>query len=174
MPTHFEVFDLPPVYAVDRSDLERRFLELSKATHPDRFVKAAPRERLEALTRSQAVNDAYRVLKADVARAEYLLALDGRDVGAEGAQAIKADPALLMDMMERNEALDDASRLDDQPRRRAIGDEAEAEMAVVWASVEAAFGSPTWREPAELEAQAQRLVKRRYLARLLAQLEGDG
>ena len=174
MPTHFEVFDLPPEYAVDRLELERRYLELSKATHPDRFVKAAPRERLEALARSQAVNDAYRVLKASVPRAEYLLAQEGRDVGAEGARAVKADPALLMDMMERNEALDEARADGDVARARALGDEAEAAMAEVWAEVEAAFASPTWRQPAELEAQAQRLVKRRYLARLLEQLEGDG
>jgi len=174
MPTHFEVFDLRPEYAVDRADLERRYLELSKATHPDRFVKATSSERLQALTRSQAVNDAYRVLKADVARGEYLLALEGRDVGAEGDKAVKADPELLMDMMERNEALADARAEGDHARARQLGDEAEAAKEAVWAEVVAAFQSPTWRTPAELEAQAQRLVKQRYLARLLEQLEGDG
>ena len=61
-----------------------------------------PRERLEAVVRNTELNDAYKVLKHEVKRAEYLLKLEGIDIGEEKPQSttgatkqLVVDPKLL-------------------------------------------------------------------------------
>src|SRR5262249_60374987 len=53
---------------VDPRDLERRYVDLSRAVHPDRFQTGTPRERELSLAASAAVNRAYRTLRDPVAR----------------------------------------------------------------------------------------------------------
>src|SRR5207237_750391 len=89
-------------------ELEKQFLALSKQFHPDRFAKAAPHERLQAVQRTTELNDAYKVLRDPSRRAEYLLKLNGIDVADEKGASVKASPALLGEMMELNEQLADA------------------------------------------------------------------
>src|SRR6201999_14677 len=60
---HYEVLGLPRRYHLDAAELEQRYLALQKETHPDRFAKALPRERLEAVVRNTELNDAYKILK---------------------------------------------------------------------------------------------------------------
>src|ERR1700689_565837 len=101
----FEVLGVPRKYHQPTAELEQRYLALSKQLHPDRFAKAPPRERLSAVQKTTELNDAWRVLRDPVKRAEYLLKLDGLDVADEKSQSVKAAPSLLMEMMELNEQL---------------------------------------------------------------------
>src|SRR6516225_12473093 len=103
---YFDVLGVKRAYHLDPAELEARYLALSRQTHPDRFAKALPRERLEAVVRNTELNDAYKVLKHDIKRAEYLLKLEGIDVGEEKPQAttgatkqLVVDPHLLMEVM---------------------------------------------------------------------------
>ena len=75
--------------------------------------------------RNTELNDAYKVLQDDVKRAEYLLKLEGVDIGEEKPQSttgatkqLVVDPKLLMEIMELREALAEA-RSDERRRRRS-------------------------------------------------------
>ena len=61
-------------------------------------------ERVAALSRSRALNDAYQTLKKPVARAEYLLARAGVKIGDNE----QLDPAFLMEILELREELAEA------------------------------------------------------------------
>lgn len=172
MRTHFDVLGIRPAFHVDAKELEVRFLNLSKQFHPDRFAKAPPRERLEALQKSTELNDAYKVLKHEVKRAEYLLKLEGYDVADERG-SVKADPALLMDMMERNEALAEAKAAGDEAKVAELAARSEGERAETLRTVDEKFRAYEAGDRSVLPEIAQALVALRYHARFLEQAAGE-
>lgn len=103
----FRRLGLERTFAVDRADLERRYFDLQRRLHPDRFATRTAREK--ALSQAQAVslNEAYETLADPLKRAVYLLHLAGMDVLSEGCNQI-ADPVILMEAMEMREALESA------------------------------------------------------------------
>lgn len=106
---YFEVFGLERRLAIDLADLQRRFYELSRRHHPDFHQGAAPAEQARALEASALVNAAYRTLRDPVARVEYLVRLEEGRETREGATAKpQAPPALLREMFEIQEALQEA------------------------------------------------------------------
>jgi molecular chaperone HscB len=164
MRNFFDVLGVPRVFHLPDGELERRFHALSRELHPDRFAKAPPRERLEAVQRTTELNDAYRTLKHDVKRAEYLLKLEGLDVADEKSQSVKADPALLAEMMELNEQLSDgADGL--EPRVREQRDQALR-------SAGDAFYTFEKGDRSVLPQIAQALVAVRYYTRFLERAAG--
>ena len=95
---------LPAQFDLDPSVIERAFFDKSKELHPDRFANAPTAERVAALSRSRALNDAYKMLKNPVARAEYLLSQAGVTIGANE----QLEPAFLMEVLELREELAEA------------------------------------------------------------------
>ena len=73
---HFELFDLPVRFTLDRHFLGTKYLELSRATHPDLAGSGAD-EQLAAMQLSARVNEAFATLSDDLRRAEYLLQMQG-------------------------------------------------------------------------------------------------
>lgn len=71
--SHFEVLGLEATYFLNLQLLEKRFKELLKKLHPDRFVKKDFGQRRLSLEWTTALNDAYRELKDPLRRAEYIL-----------------------------------------------------------------------------------------------------
>jgi molecular chaperone HscB len=106
---HFEVFGLPRRLGIDLAQLQRKFYELSRQSHPD-FHQAAPAERqAEILEASARLNAAYRALRDPIARIEYLVRLEeGRDTREGALVKPKAPPELLEEMFESQEALQEA------------------------------------------------------------------
>lgn len=102
----FATLGLPRRFDVDLAAAEKTHRELSRALHPDKFAQAGASEKRDALSRAVEVNEAWRVVRDPIRRAEALFALAGVAVG-EGKEP-KADPEFLMDMMELREALSDA------------------------------------------------------------------
>ena len=102
----FAVLGLNPSLKLDPALLEQRYRDLQRQLHPDKFVNAAPSMRRESLARAVSVNEAYRLLRDDVSRAELLLARYPGHEPAEGA----ADPGFLMEMMELREELAEAKK----------------------------------------------------------------
>ncbi len=107
----FDTMGVEPSFDLDVDKLAERHRDLSRALHPDRYSGAPAAERRMALGKAIEVNDAFRVLKDPVRRAEALLRRAGVPVG-ETAEP-KPSQALLMDMMERREELADARRAKD-------------------------------------------------------------
>src|SRR5262252_8968348 len=113
---HFAVLGVPRRYDLDPGELEKRYKELTRTLHPDRFARADARARRYSLERATQVNDAYKLLRQPHARAEYLLKLGGIDVADEKTGGKNVDPAFLMEVMEEREALAEARAAGDGVR----------------------------------------------------------
>jgi len=101
---HFDLFDLPVGFALDRELLAERFRALQDAVHPDRFARASDQERRLSMQASTRVNEGFQVLKDPLQRALYLLSLHPDP----GPDAVPQDPDFLMEQMELRETLADA------------------------------------------------------------------
>jgi molecular chaperone HscB len=109
---YFSFLGVPRKLNLDQADLEQRFRTLSRQFHPDYFYNASAAERRASLERSSYLNDAYRTLRNPIARAEYLLGLEGFLARAEtqGTTA-KVPAALLEEVFALNEELDEVREL---------------------------------------------------------------
>jgi len=106
---YFTVFGLSRKLGVDGEALQRRFYELSRQHHPDFHQGAGAERQAEVLGQSALVNRAYRALREPLARAEYLIALEeGREAREGATDKPKAPRELLEEMMEVQEALEEA------------------------------------------------------------------
>jgi molecular chaperone HscB len=103
----FKILGLSPSFALDERTLEERQRELNRALHPDRHAGKSPAERRQALSRAMDINLAYRTLRDPATRAEALLELLGVSALGDREKTI-ADPALLGEMLERREQLEEA------------------------------------------------------------------
>ncbi len=156
----FSILGLPRRYDLDLKAAEKAHRELSRALHPDRYVSAGASERREALAKAADVNEAWRVVRDPVRRAEALIALAGLEVG-DGKEP-KPDPELLMDVLEKREALADAKAARDLGKVRALSEEMqlrEAKAEVVLARELGEGGSAT--------AALPRLGELRFFRRFL-------
>jgi molecular chaperone HscB len=90
---YFSVFGLEPRLNLDLAALESEFHRLSRKVHPDRFARAQENERQWSLADTALLNDAYRTLKEPLHRTEYLLKLEGAEIGEEFAGTNGKDPA---------------------------------------------------------------------------------
>jgi molecular chaperone HscB len=102
----FDTLGIAPTFEIDVGAVEKRYRDLSRVLHPDRHVGASPAERLMSLGKAVEVNEAWRLVRDPIRRAEALLRRRGVEV-KEGAEP-KADPEFLMEMMEQREALSEA------------------------------------------------------------------
>lgn len=104
--THFELFGLPPTYALDRDRLDAAYRALQNAVHPDRFAAQPEAGQRVAMQWATRVNEAYQTLKHPVNRGVYLLKLQGVD--ALDAHDTKMAPDFLMQQMAWREAIEEA------------------------------------------------------------------
>lgn len=129
----FATLGIARLFEVDLAAVERTHRELSRALHPDKYVSATASERRAALSKAVEVNEAWRVVRDPIRRAEALLRLAGVAVGEDKEPA--ADPEFLMEMLEQREALGEAKAARDLGRVRAMakvveGRAREAERAL--------------------------------------------
>jgi len=102
---HFQLFKLPESFAIDIPQLTERYRDLQRAVHPDRYANASEQERRLAMQHTAQLNEAYQVLKKPLARARYLLELQGVDFNDE--RDTQQDPMFLMEQIELREALEE-------------------------------------------------------------------
>ncbi|KAL2259546.1 hypothetical protein VTK26DRAFT_6760 [Humicola hyalothermophila] len=144
-------------FHIDLRALHREFLRLQAASHPDFHHHAAsssssssssttsspsdtagapPQKssaRLHAEATSALINAAYKTLRSPLLRAQYILQtqhgidLEGDETGAHVSARQKADPELLMTVLEAREAIEEAQREEDLDELRAANDARVAE-----------------------------------------------
>ncbi len=73
----FAALGLPRKLTIDLDALERRYHELSRKLHPDRFVSKGPKVRDASLRATATLTRSYRTLRDPVARGLYWLELNG-------------------------------------------------------------------------------------------------
>ena len=106
--SHFELLGLEQGLDVDGAALDEGLRVLQRRLHPDRFATASQEQRDLADAASARVNGATAVLRDDLRRADYLLLLEtGTSVLDDETRT--APPALLMEVMEVREAIDEAT-----------------------------------------------------------------
>ena len=103
---YFAIFGIDKKLALDLEDLQRRFYANSREWHPDRHVRAGVEQMAYAEAASATLNDAWRVLRDPVARAEYVLKQEGFDIGEQRGKDVP--PELLEEVFELNMALEEA------------------------------------------------------------------
>lgn len=101
---HFELFSLPVSFQVEEAVLDQEYKKLQAVVHPDRFVDADDRTRLQALQQTSMVNDAYETLKSPLKRSAYLLKL--HDIDAEEHNQAHLQEEFLLQQLEMREALE--------------------------------------------------------------------
>jgi molecular chaperone HscB len=157
----FRLLGLAPSYEVDLAALERAFFERSKQLHPDRVAGGTAAERVAALSRSRALNDAYQLIKRAVPRAEYLLARAGVTIGDNE----RLDPTFLMEILELREELAGA---------RAAGNTTLVEKlqrAMQARRREALDALPALFAASDFAAIKERLIVLRYVDRYLEECD---
>jgi molecular chaperone HscB len=101
MVDYFEFLGLRRAIAIDDSELQRRYIELSRQHHPDFHARSDEATRQTSLDLSSTLNQAYRTLRDRFARARYLIDLELPDL--DDAEKKKIPPTLLLDVMEMQE-----------------------------------------------------------------------
>ena len=169
-PAPHEVFGLDPSFHVDVKDVEKRLMKLSRALHPDFFAGADEATRELAERNTARANAAFELLTDPVALADWWILELGGPAEKDERQM---PPAFLMEVIEWNEAIDDADGSDDRASRLApLSNELESQRASVLDTVVRAFDSLP-HPPSDLVAVRRQLNVIRYLNRALACIRGE-
>ena len=111
---YFELFGLPIGFQVDTNKLRAAFMDIQRASHPDKFAQSNSYEQDEALERSALANKGFSLLNNKDQIMPYVLELKGI-IDADEKYALSPD--FLMEMMELNEAWIEA---DDETAQQSI------------------------------------------------------
>ena len=170
---YFELFDLKLSFDIDKSALTKKYYQLSKMYHPDRFTLAEEEAQSEALTKSTEVNKAYKILKEEQSRIRYILELLGK-APEEGKETMPQD--FLMEMMDINEAIMDY-KMDPTPEAKAsIEKSVSAFQSEIKSSATAAMNEIDLASPSDVHLNQikEYYLKSKYLRRMLQNLEDRG
>jgi molecular chaperone HscB len=180
----YQVFGLDRRFTIDLPVLEHEFHRLSRKVHPDRFARAEENERQWSLADTALLNDAYRTLKDPLHRTEYLLKLEGAEIGEEHSGKERKDPSrvpadLLEEVFDLNMQLEEmrmARKMgEDDPALEASLSQAKSkfdgllvavdqELVAQWTAWDA--GDATVRKTAQ-KTMVSLLDRRRYLSNLV-------
>jgi molecular chaperone HscB len=161
---HFAVFRMKRRLDIDRRGLTDTFLTLSREFHPDRFAGEEPSLLADIQRKSARINDAYRVLKDPVLRAEHLLSLEG--VGRPEGEA-KCPPDLLEEVFALREAMMEGSADTAREKAKSLLADAESSLTALFAEYDEAAGGDGAR--AVLDKLRAALDRRKFIAGLAAE-----
>jgi len=154
---HFTRLGLPVAFPLNVAELDRRYFALQRQLHPDRFATKTARERAISQSQAVALNEAYEALKDPLERATYLLKIKGVDANPDGCHTVK-DPTLLMEQMERREALMEAGT---PAAVEALAREAASHVSESEAAIATAFAA------GDLDAAGRETTRLKYLVKLV-------
>lgn len=181
---YFTAFSLEPKLNIDLAALETEFHRLSRKLHPDRFARATEHEKEWSLADTALLNDGYRTLKDPLRRTEYVLKLNGAEIGEEHSGKDRRDlsrvPAdLLEEVFELNMQLEEMranKKMDEEDpalladlsaaknKFEALQQEVDVDLRKQWTIWDE--GNATARQTAQDEMIAL-LDRRRYLSNLV-------
>ena len=107
---YFELFGLSTDFRIDLDELAKRYRDLQKVTHPDKFANASEQSKRIAMQSATQVNEAFQTLKDPLKRGQYMLQLSGRN--ADGENLTSSDTEFLMQQMALRESLEAAREAD--------------------------------------------------------------
>ena len=160
---YFELFGLPIGFQVDTQKLRAAFMDIQKASHPDKFAQGDPEEQEAALEQSSLANKGYTLLNQKERILPYVLEILGVLTTDE---KYALEPSFLMEMMEYNEAWMDA---EDATAKQAIINQVEQIKNELYAPIQ------TFMEMDQIDTISQEAMlqiksyyyKKKYLDRIL-------
>ena len=164
---YFELFGLPVQLKMDKALVRKKYLELSRASHPDYFINDASEKQQEVLETSATLNKALKTLTTDDEIIKYVLTHKNL---LEQDEKFALPPGFLMEMMELNEALVDSG--DDDASKEDLKRQLETLQAEMYGTVKGIIED--YKEgittPEELLQVKEYYFKKKYLERLKDQL----
>jgi molecular chaperone HscB len=162
----FEILGIDARYDIDLRAVEKRHRELSVALHPDKFAQDGASARRESIERASQVNEAWRIVRDPIRRAEALFEAAGITVGETNEP--KSNQDFLMEMMEMREALSDARDAHDLTKIRALAEDAEARESTAKKAISAIFADGNVQTDNAVLVQAlPKLGELRFYRRML-------
>lgn len=160
---YFELFGLPIGFQVDTKQLRAAFMEIQKASHPDKFAQGSTDEQEAALEQSSLANKGFTLLNQKERILPYVLELLGIMTPDE---KYALEPDFLMEMMDLNEAWMDAEEDSD---KQAIIKQVEQIKTAIYAPIQ------TYMEMDQVDTISQEAMlqikdyyyKKKYLDRIL-------
>jgi molecular chaperone HscB len=173
----YNFFGIERKLTLNESSLQKRFYELSRQWHPDRFTRKSAEEQRQALDATSLLNDGYRTLRDPIRRAEYLLTEEGFPIAEQRSRDVP--PELLEEVFELNMALEELKGGDEDARpqletarQNFIGMRAgiDLELRTLFAKYD---GSEAQSETAKQALQEIRgvLNRRRYIENLIRDVD---
>jgi molecular chaperone HscB len=162
----FEALGIEPRLSLDAASLQKRFYELSRQWHPDRFSTRPAAEQQLALETTALLNDAFRTLKDPVRRAEYVLSENGLEASTQRGKDVP--PELLEEVLAFNMALEEAEPVEMARWSAHFQDllgQIDRELESLFAAYDAAPGA------AALQPIRAALNKRKYISNLVRDSE---
>ena len=139
----FALFDLPVVFQVDSALLNERYLALQKSLHPDNFSAASAQEQRLAIQKSAEINDALRILKDPITRADSIIALNtGKTENPE--EKSNNDIDFLMQQMEWRETLENIENRKDTDELTAFTQEINQIRHAILSELSTALTEQQW------------------------------
>lgn len=139
----FALFDLPVAFQVDSALLNERYLALQKSLHPDNFSATSAQEQRLAIQKSAEINDALRILKDPIARADSIIAINtGEQENPE--EKSNKDIGFLMQQMEWRETLENIENRKDTDELTAFAQEINQIRHAILSELSTALNAQQW------------------------------
>ncbi len=106
---------MPRKLTIDLGALERRYHELSRMIHPDRFASSVARVRDASLRATATLTRSYRTLRDPVARGLYWLELNGEKLAENNKRVPPELAELVFEVQEQLAGMHDAPADSDAP-----------------------------------------------------------
>jgi molecular chaperone HscB len=160
---YFELFDLPIAFKTDSGQLRNAFMNIQRASHPDKFVQGTADEQALALEQSAMANKGFSLLNNKDQILPYVLEITGH-IAAE--EKYNLAPDFLMEMMELNEAWMDA---DSPESKQSLLDQINTLKNDIFSPIKAYLEADTINDiPQEAMLQIKDYYyKKKYLDRIL-------
>lgn len=153
--SYFKIMDCDSTFTLDTHKLHKRYLQLQRSLHPDNFSQKSVKEQEYSQSHSALVSKAYQTLLKPLSRGLYMLELEGMHI-EEGTDS-GADSVFLMELMEINEALDEAQTPEEANK---IGQDTKGKLSVLTEKIDAALLK------GELQAAKVLLTHMKYYANI--------
>lgn len=139
----FALFDLPVAFQVDSALLNERYLALQKSLHPDNFSATSAQEQRLAIQKSAEINDALRILKDPIARADSIIAINTGETENPEEKSNK-DIDFLMQQMEWRETLENIENRQDTDELTAFAQEINQIRHAILSELSTALNAQQW------------------------------
>lgn len=161
---YFDWFELSPGFFPDQGLVKKKYYALSRQFHPDFHVQQGEEALAMAEEKLQEIHEAYAILSNRQRTMAYILQ---QTVGMPEDEKYALPADFLMDMMELNEALQDA---DKEEEKLSVREQIKAQQQALYEQVEpimAAYQAGVTSQEALLQVK-QYYYQQKYLLRLLA------